>query len=108
MVDAFAKLGIDARMLAGRSSATGRLQGSRASPRFGPLSASRQSSWGPRCMCRLQPTRTGAAAYAAGHRRASRIGELTRQELSEVVQDAWLSRASQRRARAWLDAHAMT
>jgi hypothetical protein len=39
---------------------------------------------------------------------ASRIGELTRQELSEVVQDAWLSRASQRRARAWLDAHAMT
>ena len=34
--------------------------------------------------------------------RASRIGELTRQELSELVQDAWLSRASARRARAWL------
>lgn len=40
--------------------------------------------------------------------RASRIGELTRQELAELVQDAWLSRASARRARAWLDAHAMT
>jgi hypothetical protein len=37
--------------------------------------------------------------------RASRIGELTRQELAEVVQDAWLSRASPRRAAAWLSAH---
>jgi hypothetical protein len=36
--------------------------------------------------------------------RASRIGELTRQELAEVVQDAWLSRASARRAAAWLKA----
>jgi hypothetical protein len=34
--------------------------------------------------------------------RASRIGELTRDELAEVVQDAWLSRASARRAAAWL------
>jgi hypothetical protein len=34
--------------------------------------------------------------------RASRIGELTREELAEVVQDAWLSRASTRRADAWL------
>ena len=34
--------------------------------------------------------------------RASRIGELTREELREVVQDAWLSRASPRRAAAWL------
>ena len=34
--------------------------------------------------------------------RASRIGELTRQELTELVQDAWLSRASVRRAQAWL------
>ncbi|MGH3330145.1 MAG: MmcQ/YjbR family DNA-binding protein [Nocardioidaceae bacterium] len=34
--------------------------------------------------------------------RASRIGELTRQELAELVQDAWLSRASARRAAAWL------
>jgi hypothetical protein len=36
--------------------------------------------------------------------RASRIGELTRDELEEVVQDAWLSRASNKRATAWLDA----
>ena len=34
--------------------------------------------------------------------RASRVGELTRQELAEVVQDAWLSQASPRRAAAWL------
>lgn len=37
--------------------------------------------------------------------RASRIGELTRDELAEVVQDAWLSRASARRAAAWLSEH---
>src|SRR4029453_1985610 len=30
--------------------------------------------------------------------RASRIGELTRRELAELIQDAWLSRASARRA----------
>jgi hypothetical protein len=34
--------------------------------------------------------------------RASRIGELTRDEVAELVQDAWLSRASPRRAREWL------
>ena len=34
--------------------------------------------------------------------RAGRIGELSRDELAEVVQDAWLSRASARRAAAWL------
>ena len=34
--------------------------------------------------------------------RASRVGELTRDELAEVVQDAWLSRASARRAMTWL------
>jgi hypothetical protein len=43
-----------------------------------------------------------------GHRsvllRASRVGELTRQELAEIIQDAWLSRASPRRAAAWLSA----
>ena len=37
--------------------------------------------------------------------RASRIGELTAQELAEVVQDAWLCRASTRRAAAWLSTH---
>lgn len=36
--------------------------------------------------------------------RASRVGELTRGELAELVQDAWLSRASPRRAAAWLGA----
>ena len=34
--------------------------------------------------------------------RASRVGELSRDELAEVVQDAWLSRASKRRAADWL------
>ena len=34
--------------------------------------------------------------------RGSRIGELTLPELTEVVQDAWLSRASPTRAAAWL------
>jgi hypothetical protein len=37
--------------------------------------------------------------------RASRIGELTREELAELIQDAWLSRASARRAATWLSAH---
>jgi hypothetical protein len=44
-----------------------------------------------------------------GHRsvllRASRIGELTRQELAELIEEAWLSRASRRRAAEWLAAH---
>jgi hypothetical protein len=34
--------------------------------------------------------------------RTSRIGELTYDELAEVVQDAWLARASKRRAADWL------
>ena len=34
--------------------------------------------------------------------RASRVGELSHQELAELVQDAWLSRASPTRAEAWL------
>src|SRR5689334_19081887 len=37
--------------------------------------------------------------------RASRVGELTHGELAELVQDAWLSRASARRAADWLKAH---
>jgi len=44
-----------------------------------------------------------------GHRsvllRASRIGELTRKELAEVVQDAWLAQVSNRRRSTWLKAH---
>jgi len=34
--------------------------------------------------------------------RASRLGELTRDELAEVVYDAWLSRASPTAGRKWL------
>ena len=37
--------------------------------------------------------------------RASRVGELTRRELEEIVQEAWLSRASARRAANWLKDH---
>ncbi|MFG1793580.1 MmcQ/YjbR family DNA-binding protein [Nocardia sp. NPDC049149] len=37
--------------------------------------------------------------------RGSRIGELTHRELTEVVQDAWLSRASRKRGAEWLAAH---
>jgi hypothetical protein len=44
-----------------------------------------------------------------GHRsvlvRASRLGELSRQDLAELVEDAWLSRASKRRAEAYLAGH---
>src|SRR4051794_27237672 len=44
-----------------------------------------------------------------GHRsvllRGSRVGELTHAELAEVVQDAWLARASPARSRAWLAEH---
>ncbi|HMD25768.1 MAG TPA: hypothetical protein VKH61_16845 [Streptosporangiaceae bacterium] len=36
--------------------------------------------------------------------RGSRIGELTVIELAEVIQDAWLARASSARAGAWLSA----
>ncbi len=32
--------------------------------------------------------------------RGSYVGELTRQELAEIIEDAWLSRASARRAEA--------
>ena len=34
--------------------------------------------------------------------RASRIGELSRTELAELIEDAWLSQASARRARGFL------
>jgi hypothetical protein len=34
--------------------------------------------------------------------RASHVHQLTRQELMEIIQDAWLSRASPRRAADWL------
>lgn len=34
--------------------------------------------------------------------RGSRLTEITATELAELIQDAWLSRASKRRAEAWL------
>lgn len=34
--------------------------------------------------------------------RASRLAEISRTELAELIQDAWLARASKRRAAAWL------
>jgi hypothetical protein len=37
--------------------------------------------------------------------RSSRIGEVTRRELAELIEDAWLSRASPTRANAWLREH---
>ena len=37
--------------------------------------------------------------------RESRLGELSRDELAEVIEDAWLTRASKRRAAQWLADH---
>ncbi|MFI7600164.1 MmcQ/YjbR family DNA-binding protein [Actinoplanes sp. NPDC049681] len=37
--------------------------------------------------------------------RTCRVGEVTRGELAELIQDAWMSRASARRAAAYLSAH---
>ena len=37
--------------------------------------------------------------------RASRIGELDLDEVTELVQDAWLAQTSRRRAQAWLAEH---
>lgn len=37
--------------------------------------------------------------------RSSRLAEISHDELAEVVQEAWLARASRRRAAAWLAEH---
>lgn len=34
--------------------------------------------------------------------RASRLGEIERKELAEIIEEAWLSRASAKRGRDWL------
>lgn len=39
--------------------------------------------------------------------RAAHVGELSRAELTELVQDAWLAQASPRRRSLWLDAHGL-
>lgn len=36
--------------------------------------------------------------------RACRLGEVSRQELKEIIEDAWLARASRRRGEDWLNA----
>ena len=40
--------------------------------------------------------------------RACDLGALTKQELTEVIQDAWLTRASPRRATIWLRDHRLS
>lgn len=40
--------------------------------------------------------------------RASRLGEITRSELTELIQDAWLAQTSRRRAERWLAEHALS
>jgi hypothetical protein len=51
-------------------------------------------------------------AHFDGHHsvlvQASRLGEITRQELAELVQDAWLAQASARRRALWLAEHGGT
>jgi len=39
--------------------------------------------------------------------RGARVGELSHAELTELVQDAWLARASARRRTVWLNAHGL-
>jgi hypothetical protein len=40
--------------------------------------------------------------------RGSQLGEISKQELTEIIQDAWLSRASNRRATTWLKEHRLS
>jgi hypothetical protein len=55
------------------------------------------------------PTRSAGTTHFEGLLsvllRASRVDELTWEELAEVIQDAWPSRASAPRAADWLSAH---
>jgi hypothetical protein len=39
--------------------------------------------------------------------RASRVGEIDRDELVEIVEEAWLSQASARRGKAWLESRGL-
>jgi hypothetical protein len=51
-------------------------------------------------------------SHFAGHPsvllRASHVGRLSRAELAELIQDAWLARASPRRAAEWLRTHGLS
>jgi hypothetical protein len=46
--------------------------------------------------------------YAAVLLRIGDLGDVPRDELDELVSDAWLTRASKKSARAWLDEHLPT
>jgi hypothetical protein len=67
------------------------------------------SEAGKQALVQDQTSPLFTTAHFTGHPsvllRASRIGQLTRQELAELVQDARLARASTRRATTWLGAH---
>jgi hypothetical protein len=39
--------------------------------------------------------------------RAAHVGQLTQSEVTELVQDAWLAQASERRRSTWLRAHGL-
>ena len=39
--------------------------------------------------------------------RTSRVGEMEREELAEVIEEAWLAQASVRRGRAWLESRGL-
>ena len=60
---------------------------------------------------KIDPRPFFTTAHFDGHAsiliRATRIHELSRAELAEHVQDAWLARASPSRAAAWLRDHGM-
>ena len=51
-------------------------------------------------------------SHFAGHPsvllRASHVGRLSRAELAELIEDAWLARASPRRAAEWLRTHGLS
>ena len=59
--------------------------------------------------CWTRTRRTSPPPHFDGHPsvlvRGSRIGEIDVDELTELIQDAWLSRASRRRAETWLADH---
>jgi hypothetical protein len=80
-------------------------------PRTGERYADVIMFWVPSESDKLALTQDGGSPFfTTGHFdghpsvlvRASRLGELSLQELTELVQDAWLARASARRAENWL------
>lgn len=64
-----------------------------------------ENEWVKQAMVEDPGTPFFTTPHFNGHRsvllRGSRIGELTLDELAEVVEDAWLAQASPRRAKEW-------